>query len=568
MILAGTRWAETTARTAADREALTLARTHAGLLTSELQKFRLLPLVLAEYPDVPVALAGDAAALRRLDATLELLATRTDAAALYAIDARGRAVAASNWRSEASFVGQDYTFRRYFTEAMARGTSELFALGTVSGRPGLYLARRIDRGGRALGVIVVKVEFDRLEREWAQSPGATILTDPRGLILVTSVPAWRFHPIRPLDAARRARLIRSRQFGAAPPFTPAFAIDGRDVRAIRDARPLRYRSASVAAPLDGGTVSHLTPLRPALAGARTQAALGGLVLLLVVAVAGGIAWRGADRRRSQTQARESLERAVVQRTRELREANARLIVESQERAEADRRFRAAREELAQANRLGSLGQITAGVAHEINQPLAAIRTFAENGATLLDRGAADAARDTLGRIVALTDRIATITGELRAFARRRTPSRGAPTLGAAIEGTLLLIGERARGIVVDTVAAELRDARVVGDRIRLEQILVNVIGNALDAVAGCDQPEVRIAASATAETLTVRIADTGPGIDPAIADTVFEPFASAKPEGLGLGLAIARDIAREFGGELTVAPDGPGATFLLTLRRA
>ena len=169
------------------------ARAHHGLLGSELQTFRLLPLVLAEYPDVAQAMQGhDPAAAKRLNATLELLATRTDAGVLYAIDARGRAVAASNWRLPTSFVGQDYTFRTYFNEAMARGGSELFALGSVSRRPGLYLARRVDRGGRALGVIVVKVEFDRLEREWAQSPGATVVTDARGLILITSVPAWRF----------------------------------------------------------------------------------------------------------------------------------------------------------------------------------------------------------------------------------------------------------------------------------------------------------------------------------------------------------------------------------------
>jgi two-component system C4-dicarboxylate transport sensor histidine kinase DctB len=278
--------------------------------------------------------------------------------------------------------------------------------------------------------------------------------------------------------------------------------------------------------------------------------------------------RAADRRRLQSRARASLEREVVRRTAELREANARLIVESQERGEADRRFRAAREELAQANRLGSLGQITAGVAHEINQPLAAIRTFAENGAVLLDRGASDQARENLGRIVALTGRIATITGELRAFARRRTPSRGAPTLGAAIEGTMLLIGERARGVVVDAVADDLRARRVVADRIRLEQILVNVIGNALDAVAGRAARRVTIDAVAEDDQLIVRIADNGPGIDPSLDDTLFTPFASAKPEGLGLGLAIARDIAREFGGELALAPGAGGATFLLTLRLA
>jgi hypothetical protein len=147
VLVAGDRWASVAGRAGADRNAALLARAHLGLLTSELQKFRLLPLVLAEYPDIVGALSGGGpAAVHRANETLALLAERTDAAVLYAIDAHGRAVAASNWDRPTSFVGQDYTFRRYFNEAMVRGGSELFALGTVSGRPGLYLARRSDRG--------------------------------------------------------------------------------------------------------------------------------------------------------------------------------------------------------------------------------------------------------------------------------------------------------------------------------------------------------------------------------------------------------------------------------------
>ncbi len=571
MLLTGLHWANGKARSSADGSAAAIARTHLGLLSSELQKYRLLPLVLAEYPDVARALRGDdREATARLNVTLELLAERTDAAALYAIDARGKAVAASNWRLPTSFVGQNYTFRRYVAEAMARGRSELFALGTVSGRPGLYLARRIDRDDCALGVIVVKVEFDWLEREWRRSPGATIVTDARGVILITSVPGWRFHPTRPIDAATVAVIRRSRQFGDAALTAAPFVSAGREASLRRDGRTIRFRTAGVDAPVAGGRLIHLTPLAPALVAARTQALLWGLGVLLLLGLAAGVALRGAERRRLQARARAALEQEVVRRTAELRDTNAQLVVESEERAASDRRFRAAREELAQANRLGSLGQITAGVAHEINQPLAAIRTFAQNGVTLLDRGASDTARDNLARIVDLTDRIGSITGELRAFARRRTPSRGAPTLASALEGTMLLVGERARGIVVDAVSPELRLVRVLGDRIRLEQILVNLVQNALDAVA--ERADARVTIDATeAEdaTIAVRVVDNGAGVDPSLSDSLFTPFASAKAEGLGLGLAIARDIAREFGGELTLAAShGGGATFLLKLRRA
>ena len=568
LVWLGSRWAAARARAAADVTARQVALGHLGLLTSELQKFRLLPLVLGQYPDVATALRGDAGAGRRLDDTLETLAARTDAAAIYVIDAAGRTVAASNARLPTSFVGQNYGFRPYFRDAMRDGVAELFALGTVSGRPGLYLARRVDHDGRSLGVVVVKVEFDNVEAGWSRSAGATVVIDRHGVILVTSVPAWRFGATDTLDAATLADAQRTLQFGAAPPRRAPLGLRGADAVATRAGTTARYRGASEPAPLAGARLIHLAPLAPPLAAARLEALLWGLGLMLVTGVAAALMLRSAERRRLQHRARVLLEEEVARRTSELRDANARLIVESTERSDADRRFRAAREELAQANRLGTLGQITAGVAHEINQPVAAIRTFAENGVILLDRASVPRARDNLSRIVELTDRIGTITRELRAFARRPTPSASTTPLGAVIDGTLLLIGERARGIVRVEASEALRETALNGDRIRLEQILINLVQNALDAVAGRSPATVVITARREDDEVTLRVADDGAGLDPTIVQTLFTPFASAKPNGLGLGLAIARDIAREFGGDIVHLAGPTGATFVVRFRAA
>lgn len=562
----GWRWTEARARAATDEAAATIAANHAGLLASELEKFRLLPLVLVEYPDVAVALAGEGAQ-GRLDRTLELLAARTNAAVIYAIDRSGRTVAASNWRLPTSFVGRDYGFRPYFVDAMRGGAAELFALGTVSGRPGLYLSRRVMRDGRALGVVVVKVEFDRVEAQWARTPGVSVATDRRGIVLVTSRPDWRFHALDAVDRATAAIARRTLQFGRSAPTRAPLTIAGKDAAAPGE--PVGYRVARTASPLAGGEVLHLAPLAPALTAARQQATLWALALLFVVAVAGGAAWRSAERRRLQRDARAGLEREVAARTAELRDANARLSVESAERLAADQRYRTAREELALASRLGSLGQITAGVAHEINQPVAAIRTFAENGTILLDRAAPDRVRENLEHIVALTDRIGAITGELRAFSRRRRSTAGETVVGEVLDGLLLLMGERVRGAMTLDVPAGARDARVVGDRIRLEQVLVNLIQNALDATAGLPEEAIFLAVTPAATQVVVRVSDNGPGVDASVRDTLFTPFVTARADGLGLGLAIARDIAREFGGELALddAPRLSGAGFVLTLRR-
>lgn len=569
LVFAAGRWATTSARTATDRTSLAVARNHLGLLSSELQKFRLLPLVLADYPEVVGALEGGADEAERLNARLELLARRTDAAAIYAIGRDGRAVAASNWRLPTSFVGQDYGFRPYFARAMKSGAAELFALGTVSGRPGLYLARRVSRDGRPIGVIVVKVEFDAIERSWARSPGMSVVTDRQGVILVTSRPDWRFRATHPLDARTVADARRTLQFGASPPAMVPVSFDGEDAWTGTGVGRVRYRVSRLPAPLADGQLVHLAPLEPALVAARTTAGLWALGILLVLAIGAGLAIRSSETRRLQREARAALEEEVARRTAELRDANAQLVVESEERADAEQRFRAAREELAQANRLGSLGQIVAGVAHEINQPVAAIRTYADNGEKLIARDQLGAARENLRLIVGLSDRIGTITAELKAFARRKAATTGTTTLGAVLDGVGLLLGERILHVLTFAIPKDLRESRIAGDRIRLEQILLNLIQNAIDAVAGNAVGAIRVTAEhRDGETLTVRVIDNGPGVPGELRDSLFAPFASAKPEGLGLGLAIARDIARGFGGELELEPSTRGATFRLTLKRA
>jgi two-component system C4-dicarboxylate transport sensor histidine kinase DctB len=564
--LAALQWARTAARIQAEASGESLGQSHRGLLSSELQKFRLLPLVLVEYPDVGRSLSSqDEASRRRLDASLELLAARTGAAVIYAIDRQGRTVAASNWRLPSSFVGQYYRFRPYFGDAMRNGTAELFALGTVSGRPGLYLARRVDAPSGPVGVIVVKVEFDELEKSWARSPGATVVTDRNGIILITSVAEWRFRPTRPLAPAIIDDARRSLQFGRQPLRPPPFALTGGDARLGEE----QYRVARLDAPLAGATLLHLSDLAGPRAAARSQAFTWLLALLLVGGLAGGFALRAADRRTMQRRARLALEQEVTRRTAELRDANARLAVESDERLDAERRFRAAREELAQANRLGSLGQITAGVAHEINQPMAAIRAFAENGRTFLARGSAEKVGENLAQIVALTERVGSITSELRAFSRRKAPAAGTATVRSVLNGLMLLIGEAGRGVVCVTIAEEDKDIAVAGDRIRLEQILVNLVQNALDATADVAEPRIVIDLEQRGDTsILLRICDNGAGVDPAIRQTLFTPFTSTKAEGLGLGLGIARDLAREFGGDLDHVARPEGTMFLLRLVRA
>lgn len=560
------QWASGRASAQADVEARQNARAHASLLESELQKFRLLPRVLTEFPDVRAALADKSdAASRRLDRELEQLAARTDATVIYVIDAGGTTIAASNWRAPTSFVGENYRFRPYFQGAMRSGQAELFALGTVSGRPGLYLARRVDVGGRQLGVVVLKVEFDKLETRWADSAATTLVTDAAGIIVMSSEPRWRFRSFAPISAAAQRRLRATRSYGDAR-LDPLLVerIDG----GIRIGAEL-YRQADERVSFPGGTLRLLQPAQPARSSANATARVAFLVLLILVGAAIITLLRLVERQTLRQAAHEALEREVAARTRDLRTANDELRLASERQRETDRRYRAAREELAQASRLGSIGQITAGVAHEINQPIAAIRTFAENSLRYLERAQPDKARGNLDTIVELTARVGAITNELRNFARRKPTPLGPVPVQSAVDGTLLLIGDRlrAQGIALD-VEIENPAASVHADRVRLEQVLVNLLQNAADALHEGKEPRIALRAHGS-DPVHIDVCDNGPGVPAALLPQLFTPFVTGRPDGLGLGLAIASDIMAGFGGTLTLIPSRlGGAGFRLTLRAA
>ena len=565
LTLTGERWSLSRAQASAQEAAHARALASRTLLSSELQKFRLLPLVLADYPDVQTALdERSPEAIARLNSRLELIAGRTDAAVIYVIARDGRTIAASNWRLPTSFVGQNYGFRRYFSGALNGGAAEQFALGTVSRRPGLFLARRIaDRRG----VVVVKIEFATLERSWARQPGATIVRDANGVVIMTSRPEWRLRTSRKLSADLLEELRKGRMYGehGPLPLAPVLSLPPNDDGIAQEGSERRFAVSTVPVPVVGWTLSALEPIEPALAAAKAQVRIAALVVALVFVVLAAWLLRSREQRAMRDAARRELEHQVQVRTAELQGANERLVHESRERERNEARLRQAREDLAQSNRLATLGQITAGVAHEINQPLYALRAFAENAGTYLKRGKRKNAESNLDQIVTLSDRIGEITSELRLFARR-DGGKGPTDLAQAIDGSLLLLADRLRQhrIVVDR-SGPAEECMVAIDRQRLEQILINLLQNAADAVAETTEPRIAIVTRIDGEHAWIAVTDNGAGVTKAQEQRLFSSFATDKPNGLGLGLVISRDLAREIGGELTYEPDGEGTTFLLCL---
>ncbi|OOG71453.1 two-component sensor histidine kinase [Sinorhizobium sp. A49] len=558
------------------------ANLKASLLRAVLERQRALPLVLADDVEVKAALEkrGEQP-LQRLDQKLEALAANTDAAVIYAIGLDGVAVAASNWREPTSFVGNDYAFREYFRMAMRDGKAEHFAMGNVSKRPGLYISRRVDGPGGPIGVIVAKLEFDGVEADWLASGKPVYVTDRRGIVLITSFPSWRFMTTRNIPPDRVATLRDSLQFGDASLLPLPFrriepTSDGSSILSalLPGSSENQYLRVETMVPSTSWRLEQLAPLDAALSAASREARLLALALLLPLIALAAFLLR---RRQSLTQvaaseraARDELERRVTERTQDLSLARDHLENEIADHRRTGEKLQAVQQELVQANRLAILGQVAAGVAHEINQPVATIRAYADNARTFLDRGQKETAIENLESIATLTERVGTITDELRSFARKGRFVAEPTAMREVIEGARMLLRSRFAGRM-DAIVIDLPDngLNVLGNRIRLEQVLINLLQNALEALGDRTDAEIRVScALGPSDTVLLVVADNGPGIRPDILEDLFTPFNTSKDEGLGLGLAISKEIVVDYGGDIDVKTGPDGTVFTVRLKRA
>jgi two-component system C4-dicarboxylate transport sensor histidine kinase DctB len=280
--------------------------------------------------------------------------------------------------------------------------------------------------------------------------------------------------------------------------------------------------------------------------------------------------RLSERIRLQDQAKAELERRVEERTADLARVNAKINEEITERRLTEQELRRTQADLVQAGKLAGLGQMSAALSHEINQPLAAARNFADSATVLIDRGDSARAKANIDQIVALIDRMAAIARHLRNVARKPDAPLQDVELGQAISEAVVTCGQRLDRVQVEVMLpADL--PRVRAGPVRLQQVLANILSNAADAMQDQTAPRIEIAARLEPGHVMLEVRDTGPGVPEAIADRIFDPFFTTKQvgSGLGLGLSISFNIMKDFGGELRVAnhPSG-GAVFTLEFARS
>lgn len=535
-VMVSDRIAERRAVAAESDRLSSVARLTASSYQRQVDKFRLVATTLSADSDVGVLLdTGSNAAVGRLNERLANLNAALDASVIYLLDDQGTTIASSNWQQSDSFLGENYRFRAYFRQALSTGQWEQYALGTRSRIPGLFVARRVITGSKTTGVIVVKIRFDRLEREWATSAGSTFVTSKQGVILVSSVPAWRFQTIRKLDDSEQYKLRAQVEFGNSPLKQNSLFAGNAVIDSTGEFKNETKFVAALEALPNGLSVYVIAPLEKPVNSARN---FGRLVSLVVAGLIAALAVFYMFRRRA--------------------------IIAAEQRENANH-IADLKDRLVQANKLSSLGQMAAGIGHEINQPLTAIGIRAQNAYKLIESGRPAEAATAVQEISALTGRMGAITQELRRFARRGDGSVGNVPLQAVFDGTQLLLGDRIRtsGTVLNIDPV---DISVVGEQGRLEQVFVNLMQNAMDAMG--DGGQINIGIHNIGQTVSIYVRDDGPGIPEELRERLFQPFTTSKNDGLGLGLVICRDIIADFGGELNSVPSKVGAAFEIRLKAA
>lgn len=685
-------------------------------IRQELDRYEYLPKLLADDSRLQALLNNPwkfdlRASVNRY---LAFVAESSGASDVYLMDRTGLTLASSNWDKPDSFIGDNYSFRPYFKEAVKGGLGHYYALGWASGQRGYYFAYPVRVKNRILGVITVKVPLSSLESERGGKHYEFVVTGPDGVIFLATRPQWRYHTLTPLTQEARRRIMATRQYGERlleplpvvrrEPFgsgaslmtvrlandrvrrylvrgvkmpqagwrvyilsntapvsadvTHAMLLAGFVLGALvlaslilyqrraRLAERVRYEHQAMEAAAanetrvravidstraglvtldDQGRIESFNPTAAALFRRSARAVSGRHLSDLLVPIAAA-AFRDQWRRASEggdalpavelaglreggvsfplevsinsmrlpegkrfivtlhdiserieheaalKRAHDELEVRVADRTSDLLDTNRRLTREIEQHRLTEAELRQTRGELIQAAKLAAIGQLAAGINHELNQPLTAIRFYAANARTFLEKSRLAEAQENLLQISGLTERMARIITQLKLFARKSSGKPVPVSLTAAIDGALALLAPRLqrRGVKV-VKRLPPADILCLGDMVRLEQVFVNLIGNGIQAMENQTAGRIEVDVTIEGRQVSTAIRDSGPGIPVEDLPQIFDPFFTTKEagEGLGLGLSISRRIIEELGGTMRASnhSDG-GAVFTVELPAA
>jgi len=496
-------------------------------LLSELQRNSIVPQLLARDPALIGALNSED--FTQSTARLLSFVDEIGAASLVMMDTDGRVVAATDRER----LGQSQRSQPSFIEALRSNITTFTVDEREEGGFNFTYSRRMEDSGRTIGVVSVGVDLAKLERSWAGISDAVMVLDSEGRAILATEPRWRGKSEEDATELLEPQTAVERALRGVPDWS-ALPIDAY----LRGDGVMRQETR---VPFQGWRVVSFTTFQSVRE--RVNAILALEIMGFAILLA-GLFWILS--RRSNLAARMfQLESA------ELRALNSRLQREIAERKKVEKDLKVAEQTVAQTSKLAALGEMSAAVSHELNQPLAAMKTYLAGARLLINRDRPDEAVVAVARIDSLIERMGGITKQLKSYARKGSDRLEPVDAKDAVLSSLSMMEPQLRQRQV-SITRTLPDSRIMiyADRMRLEQVIINLLRNALDATKMTQEPSIDILLVAgDVARLTVR--DNGSGIED--LDELFEPFYTTKAagDGTGLGLAISSGIVNDFGGRLT-----------------
>ncbi|PYF09943.1 two-component system C4-dicarboxylate transport sensor histidine kinase DctB [Rhodobacter viridis] len=518
---------------------------YSGNILSELQRTSVVPLLLARDPELTKALgSGDFSTTSGL-----LIAAREEVgvASIRLLDLQGRVVGAT----DRNVLGTVFANAAFFVDAQRTRETVFSAVEGITGATEFVYSRAVLADGKLVGVIVVGADLARYERAWAGISDAVAVLDSAGKIVLATEPRWRGLTMEEALAARSAPSAIERALQA----TADWANDPPDAWVLGQA----VMRTEARVPFRGWRMVAYTPYSSVRDRVNAVIALEIMGFAILLALGFYLISRRAK-----------VQSAVYRReSAELRALNARLSREIAERERVQKDLSLAEQTLEQSSKLAVLGEMSAAVSHELNQPLAAMKTYLAGAKLLLQRERVPEALSSFQRIDDLIERMGAITRQLKSYARKGGDAVEPVDLRAALSSALAMMEPQLKARTVKIVRNLPRGPVMVqADRIRLEQVFINLFRNALDATKGLRAPRIEITLVSADEMAVLTLSDNGPGITD--LEKLFEPFWTTKKpgEGTGLGLAISSSIIGDFGGRLTARNgEAGGAVFEVQLPR-
>jgi two-component system C4-dicarboxylate transport sensor histidine kinase DctB len=515
---------------------------YSGNLKSELQRNSIVPKLLARDQELIGALHSQdfsTSTQRLIDFVDEI-----GAASLMLLDKDGRTVASTDRNN----LGSMHREKAFFVEATRSNETVFTIVPQETGGVDFYYSRRIEFQNRFIGVVSVEVDLHKFERAWAGISDSIMVIDSEGKIILATDPRWRGVSETEALAKRPAETALSQavQFTAGlTGYRDSTYVQGEAVMRIAGRVPFR-----------GWQIVSFTAFSSVREKVNSILALEVMGFTLMLAMIFYLANR-RTRVRLKIFENESAE---------LRRLNERLQREIAEREKVQKTLEVAEQSLEQSSKLAALGEMAAAVSHELNQPLAAMKTYLAGAGLLLSRNRPDETLSAFHRIDDLIERMGAITRQLKTYARKGSETFSPVDMSAALSSSLSMMEPQLKhsNIRLEKVISE-QSVVVIGDRVRLEQVLINLLRNAVDAVKTVPDPVIEIMLS-RGETVTLSVRDNGSGIEE--LDLLFEPFHTTKKDGdgVGLGLAISSGIVKDHGGRLTARnSDEGGAVFEVQL---